>query len=264
MDRQLERRRRGSGRQRRRDYRMPPIWEYLTPGGDRKRAQAHRRPGQDRPLRRDRPAVHDLSAVPAGAHAAAHARLDQPGHQHLRGVAGGRRLGAATSTATLVATSSELLRLPRPWTARTWRSRAGRSSASCVGDEQACYPQPAAVPGRRQPVPYGALNRDRFTDGGGEYEAPSSTTPPTSTPAADCSATPTTTGSTARRARSSLRRPGDRGVRLRSVHDARSTRSATTSGMSHPHDGFDYQTGLISARPAASTSRGRATSRTRS
>ena len=74
------------------DYRMPPSWEYLTPGGNKPGRQSDEGPRADHALRRDRSAVHDLAAVHAGTHTAAHAELGQPRPQHLRGLDRRRRL----------------------------------------------------------------------------------------------------------------------------------------------------------------------------
>ena len=226
---------------------MPAVWEYLTPGGDRNGAQAHRRSGQDRPVRGDRPALHDLAPVPAGAHPASHAQLDQPRPQHLRGVARGRRI--------------EPLHRRRPRPRREVRAAApahhprppgpgaqghGRSSASCDGSRgKICFRNRPQYPDAGANLfLYGALNRGRFTNGGGQYEA-TIFNYATDFDAgggllgyADDNWLDGTQSSVFAFVDPSIVEAGY-GLSTTTIHEV-----GHHVGMSHPHDGFDYQKGL--------------------
>ena len=242
VDRQLERRRPRPRRRRRAGLPDP-----ADLGVRRRRLPraggADRRPRQDHPVRRAEPAVHHLAALPGRAADRRAAAIDQPRQQHLRGLAGRRRIAAGTSSRDLVTAELQELR---------WRNRLNYDNQDLpyAGEAKRCYeagwrtsPATPSSATRRSPTSTCRtrveLARTQDDQGKVDYELPifNYAVGTESTPRP--SASPTTTTSTAPRATSS---PSSR---------PRSSRPATASprriihevghhvGLSHPHDGYD-------------------------
>ena len=186
------------------DYRIPVSWEY---GQLPAEVGAARRPRQGDPLRRARPAVHDLAAVPAVLHGRPAARPRRPRRQHGRGPAGRRRLARVHQARPVPpggARAAGRLRAQRR-TTRTCRSRATSGAASTASSRstrrRAVLVLPAVRASRRTPTCSWRppSTSDRFLEGDGDYEAGLHQLLDRRTRRRR-SATPTTTGSTARRA----------------------------------------------------------------
>ena len=113
------------------DYRMPPIWEY-TAGGYRAPGALTGDLAQDHPVRRAEPAVHHLAAVPGGAADVRAAEVDQPGQQHVRGLARRRRLRGSTSSRGCCVDELRELR---------WRNRLDYDNQDLPfeGEAEECY-----------------------------------------------------------------------------------------------------------------------------
>ena len=153
------------------DCRIPVAWEY---GSVPPALGAATRPRQGRPLRRARPPVRELAALPAVLHGGPRAGARRPRRQQRRGLVRGQRLGTASSSAVS--------------SARSWPScRPATTLASddqdlpFAGDFRRCYVDWLAVePCFRRQADYSpeanlflaaALNTSRFLDREPDYEA---------------------------------------------------------------------------------------------
>ena len=176
------------------DYRMPPIWEYG--GGFRRARRAGRRPRAGHPLRRAQPAVHHLAALPGRAAHRGPAEHDQPRQQHLRGLAGGRRVGRVHQARAA----------RRGAVGARWRNpldfdnqdlpfdRQGRSATTGCSTGRVLLPR-TGLPGRSRTCSCTTreLSGPRTTPAGSTTSCRCSTTRSTGTRRAGCSASPTTT-----------------------------------------------------------------------
>ena len=128
------------------DYRIPVSWEY---GSYRPKVGAGGRPRQGDPLRRARPAVHELAAVPAVLHGRQAAGPRRPRRQHGRGPARRRRLARVHQARPVPprgARAAGRLRaqpgLPGPVVLAATSSAASRASSRSTEAEQfSCFPK---------------------------------------------------------------------------------------------------------------------------
>ena len=232
------------------DYRMPAIWEYAA-GGYRAPGGAHRRPGEDHPVRRAEPAVHHLAAVPGGAAdaRAADARSTSTATRTRAGPASTPRrqyikpglLLAGAARAALDATRSTT-------TARTCRSTV-RPSAATSRSWSTTSPATPSWATRRSRTSScrtrSSWRGPRTTRAGSTTSCRSSTTRVgEGVPVAGARASPTTTTRDGTQSYvfafvSPEIVEAGYGLTTTLIHEV-----GHHVGMSHPHDGYDSTSGV--------------------
>ena len=152
------------------DYRLPPIWEYLTAGGYRAAAAVTADLARVTRFVGHQPALHLVTAVSAVSVAPAAAGIDQSGHQHLRGLEGVDASQTYQKPALLVDELTELHRVPYTSDQQDLAFKQGaRNCYQLWLNDNACYPN-RPYPAFANLFLYSAFTLNQTRDGGGDYE----------------------------------------------------------------------------------------------